>query len=62
MKVYADNAATTKMSRNVIEAMMSCMLETCGNPSSTHLEGQKAKNALEDARRRAAGRIISCRY
>ena len=60
MKVYADNAATTKMSRNVIEAMMSCMLETCGNPSSTHLEGQKAKNALEDARRRAAG-ILNCR-
>lgn len=60
MKVYADNAATTKISRNVIEAMTACMLETCGNPSSTHLEGQKAKNALEDARRRVAG-ILNCR-
>ena len=54
MQVYADNAATTKMSRTAIEAMLPYMDEIYGNPSSLHSAGQKAKNALEEARERVA--------
>ena len=59
MQVYADNAATTKMSRTAIEAMLPYMDEIYGNPSSLHSAGQKAKNALEDARERVA-RCLGC--
>lgn len=48
--IYADNAATTKMSDAAIEAMTDCMKETYGNPSSLYEVGQKAKEALENAR------------
>lgn len=54
MQVYADNAATTKMSKTAIDAMVACMNETFGNPSSLYGIGQKAKEALDDARARAA--------
>ena len=54
MKVYADNAATTKMSKTAIDAMVACMNENFGNPSSLYSIGQKAKEALDDARLRAA--------
>ena len=50
MKVYADNAATTKMSRTAIDTMVKYMEETYGNPSSLYMIGQKAKEALEEAR------------
>ena len=59
MKIYADNAATTKMSENVINAMLPCMKEVYGNPSSLYEIGQKAKEVLEDARRRAA-QVLNC--
>lgn len=59
MKIYADNAATTKMSDNVINAMIPYMKEVYGNPSSLYEIGQKAKESLEDARRRAA-EILRC--
>lgn len=59
MKIYADNAATTKMSRHVIDTMIPYMEEVYGNPSSLYEIGQKAKEALEDARSRAAG-ILNC--
>ena len=42
MQVYADNAATTKMSRTAIEAMLPYMDEIYGNPSSLHSVGQQA--------------------
>ena len=52
--IYADNAATTKMCPAAIEAMTRCMEENYGNPSSLYSVGQKAKEALEDARERIA--------
>ena len=54
MQVYADNAATTKMSAVAIEAMVPYFDKIYGNPSSLHSVGQEAKEALEDARQRVA--------
>ncbi|MBQ9761573.1 MAG: cysteine desulfurase NifS [Oscillospiraceae bacterium] len=59
MQVYADNAATTKMSRVAIEAMVPYFENIYGNPSSLHSIGQEAKEALEDARARVA-KILGC--
>ena len=59
MNVYADNAATTKPSRAAIDAMVGCMDNLYGNPSSLHTVGQSAKEALEDARERIA-RCLGC--
>ena len=50
MQIYADNAATTKMSRTAIDAMLRCMEGEYGNPSSLYAIGQKAKEILEQAR------------
>ena len=57
MKIYADNAATTKMSRAAIEAMLPYMSEIYGNPSSLHSDGQAAAEALSEARERIAKRL-----
>ena len=54
MQVYADNAATTKMSKIAIGAMVDYYDNIYGNPSSLHSAGQEAKEALEDARVRVA--------
>ena len=54
MRIYADNAATTKMSPAAIEAMLPFLSEDFGNPSGLYTAGQKAKEALEDARERVA--------
>ena len=59
MQVYADNAATTKMSRVAIEAMVPYFETVFGNPSSLHSVGQEAKEALEDARARVA-KCLGC--
>lgn len=48
--IYADNAATTKMSDAAIDAMTDCMRNIYGNPSSLYEVGQRAKEVLEDAR------------
>ena len=50
MQVYADNAATTKMSRTAINAMLPYMERVYGNPSSLHSVGQEAAEALQSAR------------
>ena len=50
MHVYADNAATTKMSKVAIEAMLPYFDTVYGNPSSLHSAGQEAKEALDNAR------------
>ena len=50
MLVYADNAATTKISDSALKAMMPLFKEDYGNPSSLHSIGQKAKEYLENAR------------
>ena len=52
--VYADNAATTQMSRAAIDAMLPYMETIYGNPSSLHSVGQKAAEALQSARERIA--------
>lgn len=52
--IYADNAATTKMSKTAINAMLPYLDELYGNPSSLYAFAQKAKEALEDARARVA--------
>ena len=52
--IYADNAATTKMSDKALETMMSLISTTYGNPSSLYEFGQKAKEVLEQARRDVA--------
>ena len=48
--IYADNAATTMMSKAAIDTMVQCLRETYGNPSSLYTVGQKAKEVLEKAR------------
>ena len=59
MQVYADNAATTKMSRTAIEAMLPYMDEIYGNPSSLHSVGQRAAEALQSARE-AVAQSLNC--
>lgn len=54
MNIYADHAATTKMSRRTIEAMLPYMDQVYGNPSSLHSQGQKAAEALMKAREQIA--------
>ncbi len=55
--IYADNAATTKMSPAAIRTMTAMMEEVWGNPSSLYGHGQKAKEALEEARETVAAVI-----
>ena len=57
--VYADNAATTPVSREVIEAMQPCFEVAWGNPSSQHSKGAEAKALLDDARARIA-KVFNC--
>ncbi len=57
MNIYADNAATTKMSDKAIEVMTEYMKNTYGNPSSLYTIGQRAKEELESARARIAALI-----
>ena len=57
MTVYADNAATTQMSENVLKAMMPLLTDIYGNPSSLHSVGQVAKEYLENARETVASCI-----
>ena len=54
MQVYADNAATTKMSQVAINAMLPYFDKVYGNPSSLHSVGQEAKEALDAARQTVA--------
>ena len=59
MRVYADNAATTAMSRTAIDAMLPYFDNIFGNPSSLHSVGQVAKEALDEARATVA-RCLGC--
>ncbi len=56
-RIYADNAATTPVSREVIEAMKPCFEELWGNPSSLHTDGQRAKELVDAARAQVAAAI-----
>ena len=57
MQIYADNAATTKMSEAAIQAMNDCVRNWWGNPSSLYGIGQRAKEKLEEAREEVAAVI-----
>ena len=59
MQIYLDNAATTKMSKTVINAMLPYMDTVYGNPSSLHSAGQAAAEALSNARERIA-KCLGC--
>ncbi|MBP0976250.1 MAG: cysteine desulfurase NifS [Oscillospiraceae bacterium] len=52
--IYADNAATPKVSEAALAAMLPCLTQVYGNPSSLYAFGQSAKEQLEDARARIA--------
>ncbi|MDF2448017.1 MAG: cysteine desulfurase family protein [Bacteroidota bacterium] len=54
MKVYLDNAATTRLDEQVFEAMLPYMKEEYGNPSSIHAFGRKTRSAIEGARKTVA--------
>ena len=54
MRAYLDNAATTPMAPEVMEAMYEIMKTDFGNPSSTHYFGRSAKALIENARRTVA--------
>jgi cysteine desulfurase len=53
-RIYFDNAATTPMAEEVIEAMIPVMRELFGNPSSIHAEGRAARTTIESARKTVA--------
>ncbi len=55
--IYADNAATTKMSDAAVNTMTKVIRETWGNPSSLYTTGQRAKEVLEEARAEVAAAI-----
>lgn len=59
MKVYLDNAATTPIAPEVIDAMLPVMRDCFGNPSSTHSFGRTAKAYIENSRRTIA-KTINC--
>ncbi|PKN65143.1 MAG: cysteine desulfurase NifS [Deltaproteobacteria bacterium HGW-Deltaproteobacteria-15] len=48
--IYFDNAATSPMRPEVLQSMSAFFTEICGNPSSLHMPGQRAKRAVEEAR------------
>ena len=52
--VYADNSATTKISKNVLDAMLPYFTEGYGNPSSLYALGQQARAAIDEARHKVA--------
>ena len=54
MMIYADNAATTQVSKTALSAMLPCLQENYGNPSSLHTVGQHAAEALQSARETVA--------
>ena len=59
MKVYLDNAATTALDKEVLEAMIPLMVEHYGNPSSIHAFGRQTRAAIEQARKTVA-RLLNC--
>ena len=60
MRVYLDNAATTAIDGEVLDAMTNAMRECYGNPSSTHYLGRKSKSHIERARKNIA-KHLNCK-
>ena len=59
MKIYADNAATTKLTKTALNAMLPYLEESYGNPSSPYSFGMEAKEAVENAREKIAT-VLGC--
>ncbi len=59
MKVYLDNAATTALDKEVLDAMIPLMTEHYGNPSSIHAWGRQTRALLEQSRKTVA-RLLDC--
>lgn len=59
--IFLDYASTTPVDRNVLKAMMPYFSEVFANPSSIHYEGQKAKIAIDEARRKIA-ELLNCEF
>lgn len=59
MRVYLDNAATTPVAPEVIEAMIPVLKNDFGNPSSSHSFGRQAKGVIETARR-TISKLLNC--
>lgn len=59
MRVYLDNAATTPIAPEVVEAMLPVLKEGFGNPSSTHFYGRQSKAWIETSRRTIA-KLLNC--
>lgn len=57
MEVYLDNAATTRVCPEAADIAYKTMLETYGNPSSTHAKGREAKAVLDNARKQLAAAL-----
>lgn len=58
MRVYLDNAATTPIAPEVVEAMLPILSDGFGNPSSTHFYGRQTKALIETARRTVAKHLV----
>ena len=56
-RIYMDNAATTRVTQPVLEAMMPCLTDVYGNPSSVHAFGRDARRLLDEARARVAAAL-----
>ena len=56
-RIYMDNAATTRVTAPVAEAMMPYLTDVFGNPSSIHSFGREARKGLENARRQVAAAL-----
>ena len=59
MKIYADNAATTKLTKTALNAMLPYLEESYGNPSSPYSFGMEAREAIENARAKIAN-VLGC--
>ncbi len=59
-RIYLDNAATTPLDSEVIEAMLPVMSEHFGNPSSSHAHGRKVKSTIEECRSKIAS-LLHCK-
>jgi cysteine desulfurase len=57
MNVYLDNAATTAVAPEVVEAMIPVLQEAYGNPSSSHAIGRKTRVIIEQSRRSIANHL-----
>ena len=61
MRVYADNAATTYMSKTAMDAMIEALQKFNGNPNSLHTDGQVTQEKLDECRAKVAKAINAAR-